>query len=165
MTGARIWRAQKYLRNPYFLCTYGDGVSDVDLNALIAFHRSHGRLATVTGVQPPARASASSSSPTTRASWSSGKRRRPTPPPGPTARGTRYMSGGFFVFDRRVLDYLSDDDARVLESAPLERLAADGQLRVFKHDGFWQCMDTPYDRDILDRLLSAPDAPDAPATN
>jgi len=158
MTGARIWRAQKYLRNPYFLCTYGDGVSDVDLNALIAFHRSHGRLATVTGVQPPPRFGELVLADDTRV-LEFREKEKANPPPGPTARGTRYISGGFFVFDRRVLDYLSDDDGLVLESAPLERLAADDQLRVFKHDGFWQCMDTPYDRDILDRLLSAPEAP------
>jgi glucose-1-phosphate cytidylyltransferase len=72
--------------------------------------------------------------------------------------GARYINGGFFVFDRRIFDYLSDDDGLILESA-LERLAADDQLRVFRHHGFWQCMDTPHDRDVLEHLLRATSAP------
>ncbi len=151
MTGARIWRVREYIRAPYFLCTYGDGVSDIDLQALMAFHRAHGRVATVTGVQPPPRFGELVLGDDTRV-LEFREKEKANPPHG---RGTRYISGGFFVFDTRVFDYLSDDDGLVLESAPLERLAADDQLRVFKHDGFWQCMDTPYDQDILDRLLSA----------
>jgi glucose-1-phosphate cytidylyltransferase len=161
MTGARIWRVQRYVRSPYFLCTYGDGVSDVDLHALIAFHLAHGRLATVTGVPPPPRFGELVMDGGTRVlEFREKEKAQPLAGGGDAAR---YISGGFFVFDRRVFDYLSDDDELMLESVPLERLAADDQLRVYRHHGFWQCMDTPYDRDILDRVLSAPDALRLPA--
>ncbi len=146
-TGARIRRLERYVQAPYFLCTYGDGVSDVDVRALIAFHRAHGRIATVTGVRPPARFGELVLGDDVRVVQFSEK-----PQLNPRI-GAGYVSGGFFVFNQAIFDYLSDDDECVLERAPLERLAADGELRVFKHDGFWQCMDTPRDRDMLDELL------------
>lgn len=146
-TGTRIHRASKYIESPYFLCTYGDGVSDVDLHALMDFHRAHGRIATVTGAHPPARFGELVLGEDTRVAQFSEK-----PQLGPRS-GSGYVNGGFFVFNRSMLDYLSDDDSCILEREPLERLAAEDELRVFKHDGFWQCMDTPKDRDMLDDLL------------
>ncbi|HLI27371.1 MAG TPA: glucose-1-phosphate cytidylyltransferase [Chloroflexota bacterium] len=146
-TGARIYRIARYIRGEAFFCTYGDGVSDVDLAALLAFHRAHGRIATVTGVHPPARFGEFEIEDGIRVTRFVEK-----PHPLPTVR-VGYVNGGFFVFNRAIFDYLTPDDDCVLEQAPLRRLAADDQLRVFKHDGFWQCMDTPKDRDILDAIL------------
>jgi glucose-1-phosphate cytidylyltransferase len=154
-TGARIARIDQYLRSPSFFCTYGDGVSDVDLQALLAFHEAHGRLATVTGVHPQARFGELVVDGDSRVRQFREKPRQSS------AGG--YINGGFFVFRREVLDYLSTDEGCVLEREPLERIAAAGELRVFKHDGFWQCMDTPKDRDLLDKVLrAAPVGPVAP---
>lgn len=147
-TGARVRRIQPYLTSPYFLCTYGDGVSDVDLHALVRFHQAHGRIATVTGVHPPARFGELVLDGDVRVSEFAEK-----PHLGPRA-GHGYVSGGFFVFNRDIFQYLDDGDDCVLERGPLERLAAEGELQVFKHQGFWQCMDTPADREMLDKLLS-----------
>jgi glucose-1-phosphate cytidylyltransferase len=147
-TGARIRRIEKYIDSPYFLCTYGDGVCDVDLEALIAFHKSHGRLATVTGVHPPARFGEFILGDEARVD-----RFEEKPTLNPRA-GQGYVNGGFFVFDRAVFDYLDWDDTCVLERGPLERLAQEGELRIFRHEGFWQCMDTPKDREMLDEMLT-----------
>lgn len=148
MTGARIKRVERYVGDDeLFLCTYGDGVADVDIPALLDFHRSHGRLATVTGVHPPSRFGelVLDGSAVTRFS------EKPA--------GATLISGGFFVFDRAVLDRLSADPACVLERGPLEELAADGELRVFRHDGFWQCADTMRDVEHLRALWDRGDAP------
>ncbi len=148
-TGARIRRIEKYVTSPYFLCTYGDGVCDVDLRALIAFHRSHGRIATVTGVHPPARFGELVLGDDVHVTEFSEK-----PQLNPRI-GSGYVNGGFFVFNQAIFDYLSSDEECVLERAPLERLAQEGELQVFKHEGFWQCMDTPKDRDTLDAMLTS----------
>jgi len=154
-TGARIYRAQRYVEGPYFLCTYGDGLANIDVGTLIRFHRQHGRIATLTAVPAPL-------------SDSLGSRRFGElviedddrvvkfmeKPDRPSSDASGYINGGFFVFNREIINYLSDDDSCVLERTALERLAADGELRAFKYDGFWQCMDTLEDRDNLDRLLS-----------
>jgi glucose-1-phosphate cytidylyltransferase len=147
-TGARIHRVEKYVQSPYFLCTYGDGVSDVDCRALIRFHQKHGRIATVTGVHPPARFGELVLGERARVAQFSEK-----PELNPRL-GRGYVNGGFFVFSRAIFDYLSDEDNCVLEREPLERLASDGQLQIFTHEGFWQCMDTPKDREMLDQLLT-----------
>ena len=151
MTGARIKRIERYIDTPYFLCTYGDGVSDVNIPELIDFHQGHGQTATVTGVHPPAR-------------WGelilgeehavAGFSEKPSLGPR-GGGGGGYVNGGFFVFSRQLFDYLWADDDCVLERDPLEKLVADDQLRIFRHDGFWQCMDVPKDRDMLDELFSA----------
>jgi glucose-1-phosphate cytidylyltransferase len=149
-TGARVLRVRKYVDTPYFLCTYGDGVCDVDLDELTGFHRAHGRIATVTGVHPPARFGELVLDGGTRVTEFDEK-----PQLNPRS-GSGFVNGGFFVFDRELFDYLSPDDGCILERTPLERLAAEDQLRVFRHSGFWQCMDTPKDREMLDERLSAP---------
>ena len=144
-TGSRVRRIAKYVKSEYFLCTYGDGICDVNLHDLIKFHQAHGKLATLTGVHPPARFGELMLQDESRVARFSEK----------PQMGEGYVNGGFFVFNREVFDYLSEDDDCVLERAPMERLAADGQLQVYKHHGFWRCMDTPKDRDELDNLLSS----------
>ncbi len=136
MTGGRIKRVERYIDGDLFLCTYGDGVGDVDISALVDFHRRHGRLATLTAVQPLSQYGTLDFDvdglQVTRFNEK--------------AMLDGLISAGFFVFDRRVLDYL-DGDACVLEQEPLQRLAADGQLMAYQHSGMWQAMDTY--RDVL----------------
>jgi glucose-1-phosphate cytidylyltransferase len=136
MTGGRIKRVEPYISDDIFMCTYGDGVGDVDIKALVDFHRSHGRLATVTAVQPQSRYG-------TLEFQTDGLEVRHFNEK-PMLDGL--ISAGFFVFDRKVLSYLHGDDC-VLEQEPLEHLAADGQLMAYQHSGMWQPMDTY--RDVL----------------
>jgi glucose-1-phosphate cytidylyltransferase len=147
-TGGRVKRLQPWLEGGTFMLTYGDGVSDVDFRELLAFHRAHGRLATITGVHPPARFG-------DLAVEGSVVRRFAEKP----VASDGYINGGFFVFERRVLDYLDPGEDCILESKPLERLAAEGQLRMFGHPGFWQCMDTPRDMALLNDLWNSGRAP------
>ncbi len=148
MTGARIKRVEHHLGvSDVFLCTYGDGLADIDLTALLAFHRAHGRQATVTAVRPPSRfGELVCDGPTVT--------RFAEKPEG----GSR-ISGGFFVFDRAVLDRLSPEPDCVLERGPLEGLVADRELCVFPHDGFWQCADTVRDIEHLRGLWDSGRAP------
>jgi glucose-1-phosphate cytidylyltransferase len=148
-TGARIARVARYVKSPYFLCTYGDGVSDIDLDALLNFHLEHGRIATVSGVHPPARYGEMVIGDGIRVAEF---REKPTLTLHPRG-GTGYVNGGFFVFDRQFFRYLSIDDGCILEREPIERLAAEGELCIYQHHGFWQCMDTPKDRDMLNQIL------------
>jgi glucose-1-phosphate cytidylyltransferase len=145
-TGGRIKRLERLVSGPTFFATYGDGVSDLDLKALLDFHSQHGKLATVTVVRP-------------RLSFGlvevnadglvSCFREKP--------RLEGWINGGFFVFDRGVFDYLDDDS--ILEREPLERLAADGELVAYRHDGFWACMDTYKDNVDLNAMWAAGTAP------
>lgn len=138
MTGGRLLRLRPHLQSSgTFMLTYGDGVADVDIPALLSFHRTHGRLATVTAVRPSARFGG----------LLIGKGRVQDFKEKPQS-GEGWINGGFFVFEPGVFDYLSDD-ATVLEQAPLENLARDGQLMAYQHSGYWQCMDTVRDRDRL----------------
>jgi glucose-1-phosphate cytidylyltransferase len=149
MTGARVKRVAPHLEGAdHFLCTYGDGVADVDIAALVRFHRRHGRLATVTGVRPPSRFGRLVIDGTAVRSFSE----KPADEAG-------RISGGFFVFNRRVLDRLSADSKCVLEREPLEGLAREGHLHVFQHEGFWQCADTVRDVDVLRGLWEQGRAP------
>jgi glucose-1-phosphate cytidylyltransferase len=149
MTGGRLKRAAPYLQDQTFCCTYGDGVSDVDIGALIDFHRSQGALATVTAVQPPGRFGAftlSSQSP-----------RVPSFKEKPNGDGA-WINGGFFVLEPEVLDLIADDDT-VWEREPMEQLAEQGQLAAFRHQGFWQPMDTLRDKQTLESLWNTGQAP------
>ncbi len=139
LTGARIKRLERYVTGDRFMVTYGDGVADIDLRHLVEFHRSHGRLATVTGVRPPARFGEL----VTRGSRVDEFSEKPTIGSG------GYINAGFFVFENEVFDYLSESDDCVLEGEPLRRLARDGQLEMYTHDGYWHCMDTPRDLEAL----------------
>ncbi|ATI81076.1 MULTISPECIES: glucose-1-phosphate cytidylyltransferase [Sphingobium] len=140
MTGGRIRRLRDWLGDEPFMVTYSDGVGNVDIDALLAFHRAHGRIATVTAVQPPARFGNLDLEDDRVARF--------------TEKVTRYetwINGGFFVFEPGIFDYLGDD-TEPLEQSPLARLAADGELFAYKHRGFWHPMDTIRDRDQLERL-------------
>lgn len=148
MTGGRLHRLEALLRPAgTFMLTYGDGVGDIDISKLVAFHRAHGKLATVTAVRPPARFGGMVFDDDRVIEF----REKPQ-------TGEGWINGGFFVFEPSVFDYL-DGDATVLEGAPLERLARDGQLMAFKHEGFWQCMDTVRDRQLLESLWVSGKAP------
>ena len=139
-TGGRLRRLADQLRGETFMMTYGDGVASVDLQELVRFHKRHGKLATVTAVRPPSRFGGLEFDGDHVASFSE----KPQ-------IGEGWINGGFFVLEPQVLDYL-DGDASVFERAPLERLAADGQLVAYRHEGFWQCMDTLRDVRYLNSL-------------
>jgi glucose-1-phosphate cytidylyltransferase len=146
-TGGRIKRLAPYLNQETFMLTWGDGVSDINLRDLLDFHRSHGKLATMTAVHPPARFGhlelngnqiiEFSEKPQTLEGW---------------------INGAFFVLEPGIFDYIDDDDTQ-WEKAPLERLAKDGQLMAYKHTSFWQCMDTLRDKRLLEKLWEAGNAP------
>ena len=147
-TGGRLLRLRKWLEgDDLFLMTYGDGVADVDLTALVAFHRRHGRLATVTAVRPPARFGGI----TFDGDRVAGFAEKPQV-------GEGWINGGFFVLDRKVLDYI-DGDHTAWEHAPMERLCAEGQLMAYRHEGYWQPMDTVRERNQLEQLWQSGRAP------
>lgn len=140
MTGGRLKRLSSWLKGDRFLLTYGDGVADVDVRALVAFHEAHGKLATVTAVRPPARFGALDLDGDTIRSF----QEKPQ-------LGEGWINGGFMVLEREVLDRISDDST-VLERDVLSVVAAAGELRAFRHEGFWQCMDTLRDVRTLQAL-------------
>jgi glucose-1-phosphate cytidylyltransferase len=147
MTGGRIKRLTPYIGNETFMLTWGDGVSTVDLKKLLAFHRSHGKLATLTAVRPPARyghlefdgdqVSVFNEKPQIGEGW---------------------INGAFFVLEPEIFNYIEDDQTQ-WEKEPLERLAAEGQLMAYRHDGFWQCMDTLREKHILNTMWESGKAP------
>jgi glucose-1-phosphate cytidylyltransferase len=145
-TGGRLQRVQGYLRPGPFFATYGDGVSDLDHRRLLDFHRAHGRIATVTVVRPRLTFGVVDVDAAGRVECFSEK-----------PQMNSWINGGFFVFDHRVFDYLGEDG--VLEREPLQRLAADGQLMAFPHEGFWACMDTYKDNVDLNTTWSSGRAP------
>ncbi|NLI80087.1 MAG: glucose-1-phosphate cytidylyltransferase [Deltaproteobacteria bacterium] len=147
LTGGRIKRLAPYLGNETFMLTWGDGVSDVNLHELLKFHRSHGKLATLTAVRPTARfghlelngdsVTEFSEKPQTKEGW---------------------INGAFFVLEPGVFDYIEGDQTQ-WEREPLEALARDGQLMAYKHTSFWQCMDTLRDKKLLESLWNSGKAP------
>lgn len=147
LTGGRIRRLRDLLSDGTFMVTYGDGVADVDVSALVRFHKSHGRLATVTAVHPPARFGALELDGDCVASFAE----KPQ-------TGSGWINGGFFVFEPRILDYI-DDDAVSLEKDVLERVAENGQLMAFRHPGFFQPMDTLREKMALEELWRTGHAP------
>jgi glucose-1-phosphate cytidylyltransferase len=148
MTGGRLHRLEPQLRDSgTFMLTYGDGVSDVDVAAVLRFHQQHGRIATLTAVRPPARFGAIEFDGDQVVDF---KEKPQT--------GEGWINGGFFVFEPAVLDYLQGDDA-VLEAHALERLARDGELMAFRHHGFWHCMDTLRDKISLEEIWASGNAP------
>jgi glucose-1-phosphate cytidylyltransferase len=148
MTGGRLRRIKKYIDGDIFMLTYGDGVADLDVRKLLDFHYHHGKIATVTAVLPPSRYGVLQIS-------NSGQVDKFLEKP----RTESFASAGFFVFHRRVFDYLGNDDACVLEHEPLERLAADGQLVAYQHEGFFYAMDTYREYQYLNELWSSNQAP------
>jgi glucose-1-phosphate cytidylyltransferase len=146
-TGGRLRRLAPRIGKETFMMTYGDGVADIEIDRLVAFHRQHGRLATVTAVRPPSRfggltakndaVESFSEKPQIKAGW---------------------INGGFFVLEPRVLDYIAGDDTK-FEREPLETLAREGELMMYRHEGFWQCMDTVRDLRQLHRMWDSGQAP------
>ena len=147
MTGGRIRRMAPWVGGQTFMATYGDGLADVDLSRLLAFHRAHGRLATLTLVRPPSRFG------TVRADGDRVVEFLEKP-----QTGEGWINGGFFVLEPGVFDYISDDGT-TWEREPLEALARDGQLMAFRHEGFFQPMDTIREKHILEELWAGGAAP------
>ena len=147
MTGGRVLLLKRLIGNESFSVTYGDSLGNVDISALVKFHRSHGKLATVTAVRPPARFGELILDGDRVAQF----REKPQ-------TGEGWINGGFFVFEPGVFDYLANDQS-VLEREPLERLAAEEQLMVFRHEGFWQPMDTLREKYLLESLWNEGRAP------
>lgn len=152
LTGARVKQTAPYLPDDDFMLTYGDGLADVNIRALVDYHRAHGKIGTVTSVSAPGRFGELD---ITSDGAVRGFSEKPT--------GTPTISGGFFVFQRRFLDYLSDHKDCSMERGPLERLSADGQLVAFQHTGFWQAMDTYREFVALNDLWNSGNAPWKPA--
>ncbi len=148
LTGGRVKRIQSYIGNESFMLTYGDGVADVDINALVEFHRASGRTVTLTAVQPLGRFGALDLADTDAVESFREK---------PIGDGD-WINGGFFVMGPEVFDRIEGDDT-ILERAPLESLAEEGQLGAFKHRGFWQPMDTLRDKRHLEELWGSGAAP------
>lgn len=147
MTGGRILNLRPWLGNETFMVTYGDGVGNIDIGALVQFHRAHGRIATVTAVRPPARFGALALYGDVVAEFSEK----------PQA-GEGWINGGFFVFEPAIFDYLEGAQT-ILERDPLDRLAAERQLMAFRHPGFWQPMDTLREKQLLETLWVEGKAP------
>jgi glucose-1-phosphate cytidylyltransferase len=147
LTGGRLRRLKNQLGGQTFMVTYGDGLADVDISALVRFHREHGRLATVTAVSPVARFGSLQLDDNYVSKFAEKPR-----------AGDGWINGGFFVFEPKVLDYIANDETP-LEGEPLERLASDGQLMAYRHHGFWHPMDTLRDKQFLESLWSGGKAP------
>lgn len=150
MTGSRIKQIYKYVKSDgVFMLTYGDGLGDIDLKALLVFHKKHGRVCTVTGVRPPGRFGELVADEGGLISEFNEK---------PQATGGR-ISGGFFVCDAKIFDYIDDGQNVVFEQEPIRRLVSDNQMMVFEHDGFWQPMDTHREYILLNDLFLKGKAP------
>ena len=150
MTGARVKRVQKYVNAERFMLTYGDGLANIDVRALLAFHKAHGKLVTVTGVRPPSRFGEMN---VNERGVVQSFDEKPQISEG-------VVNGGFFVCERAFFDYIDpDDEGCVLEHEPLRRVAADGQLAAYTHEGFWQCMDTYREWQMLTKMWDADKAP------
>ena len=149
MTGGRLFNLKKLFKpGDTFMVTYGDGVSDIDIDKLVSFHKSHGKIATLTAVRPSARFGSIAMEEDGRIIEFKEK---------PQA-GEGWINGGYFVFDYEIFDYLKDETT-ILEREPLENLAKDNQLLAYKHHGFWHCMDTIRDRDNLNEIWSKENTP------
>lgn len=147
MTGGRVKRMQSFIGNEPFMLTYGDGVADIDMDALLAFHRSHGKMVTVTAVHPGARFGELIIEDEKVSSF----QEKPQ-------MGQGWINGGYFVIQPEFFDLITSD-ATILEREPLEEAARMGELMAYRHNGFWQCMDTKRDRDMLEDLWQSGSAP------
>lgn len=150
MTGARLRKVRNYIGDDaHFMLTYGDGLGNVDLDEVLAFHKKHGRILTVTGVRPPGRFGELMNSPEGLVTEFNEK---------PQATGGR-ISGGFFVCRREIFDYLNDREDLIFELEPMRRLVKDAQMMMYPHEGFWQPMDTYRDYTYLNGLVTKGEAP------
>jgi glucose-1-phosphate cytidylyltransferase len=146
-TGGRVKRLAPHLSDDTFILAWGDGVSDVDLPGMLAFHRAHGKLATALVVRPPARFGHMSLD---------GDRVTMFEEKPPASEG--WINGGLLVLEPQVFDYIDGDDT-AFEKAPMENLARDGQLMAYRHEGYWQCMDTLREKRLLESIWESGDAP------
>lgn len=144
LKGGRLKRVEKYISDDVFMMTYGDGIADVDIGDLLAFHRSHGKMATVTAINPASRFGEMKTEGNRVVSFSE-------KPEG----GENLINGGFFVFNKAIFNYLTPSESCDLEIGPLEKIALEGQLMVYKHRGFWACMDTMRDMEYLNKIWDA----------
>ena len=149
MTGGRVLRAKKYVGNEPFMLTYGDGVSDINIKKLVEYHKTHGKIATMTSVQPEGRFGALVSKPDGEITSFMEK---------PAGDGA-WINAGFFVLEPEVFDYIKEGDATIFERAPLEQLAKDGELYTYKHTSFWKCMDTLRDNQQLQEMWDEGNSP------
>ena len=147
MTGGRVKRIAPYVGNETFMLTYGDGVCDVPIDKLVEFHRSHGRICTMTAVKPEGRFGILDIDGSEIKSFREKSK-----------NDVGYINGGYMVLEPKIFDYISDDST-TFEREPLERVAKEGQLMAFKHNGFWQCMDTLRDREKLEKMWVTGNAP------
>jgi len=147
MTGGRVKRVQNFIGNEPFLLTYGDGVANIDIDALVKFHKSHGKMVTVSAVHPGARFGELDIDNNIVTSF----KEKPQVTQG-------WINGGYFVIEPKFFDLIEGDDT-ILEQGPLEKVAKMGELMSYQHDGFWQCMDTKRDRDSLEELWKSDSAP------
>lgn len=143
MTGGRIKRVKDYIGNEPFMLTYGDGVSNVDINKLVEFHKAHGKIATITAIQPGGRFGMLDISNNNQIDSFKEK----------SKEDGGWINGGFMVLNPETIDFIEGDNT-VFEKEPLERVANEGQLKAFRHEGFWQCMDTLRDKEQLEKLWS-----------
>jgi glucose-1-phosphate cytidylyltransferase len=148
MTGGRVKRVSEYIGNKTFMLTYGDGVSDININNLLKFHKAHGKLATLTAIQPGGRFGMLGINETDSIENFSEK----------SKEDGGWINGGFMILEPEILEYI-DGDSTILERHPLESLANTGELKAFKHQGFWQCMDTLRDKTYLEELWESGQAP------
>ena len=146
-TGGRLKRLEKYLSDEPFLLTYGDGLSNININQLIKFHEAHKKIVTISAVRPPARFGSLSLKGTDVIKFKE-----------KTQLGESWINGGFFVINPNFFKYLKDDKT-VLESDPLEKITDLKEIKAFKHEGFWQCMDHKLDKDLLDKMIREKKAP------
>ena len=146
-TGGRLKRLKKYLSDETFLLTYGDGLSNIDINKLIQFHVNHKKIVTISAVRPPARFGS------LRLSGSDVLKFKEK-----TQLGESWINGGFFVINPKFFDFLKDDKT-VLEAEPLERVTQMKEIKAMRHEGFWQCMDHKLDKDLLDKMVAENNAP------
>ena len=149
MTGGRIKRVQDFVGNEPFMLTYGDGVSDIDIGKLVKFHKSHGKLMTMTSAQPDGRFGALDITSDNKVQEFQEK---------PKGDGS-WINAGFFVCEAKVFDYITQGDSTVFEQQPLKNLAKNGEIYTYKHDGFWMPMDTLRDKNVLSKMWDNDKAP------
>ena len=147
LTGGRVKRLEKFLKNETFFLTYGDGVSDINLDTLLKFHKSHGKTLTISAVRPPARFGSLSLDGSEIVEFKEKVQLK-----------NNWINGGFFVVEPKFLKYLKDD-ATVLEQEPLKQIVLEKDIKAFTHEGFWQCMDHKSDKDLLEKMINEKNAP------
>ena len=146
-TGGRLKRLKKHIEDDDFLLTYGDGLSNINIDELIKFHKEHGKLVTISAVRPPARFGSLSIKGSDVIKFKE-----------KTQLGESWINGGYFVMKPKFIDLINDDKT-VLESKPLEKVTDLKEIKAFKHEGFWQCMDHKLDKDLLDQMVKEKKAP------